>query len=589
MSKRKAWEAKGKRVESGPQKAGPREPARTGEPKPASHATSVAAIRETVESIVIAFILAFLFRTFEAEAFVIPTGSMAPTLMGRHKDVVCPKCGNEYQVSASDSPPDANGNIHAAMVGSGTCPACRNTADLTENNPDRLSHPSFNGDRILVAKFPFAIHDPSRWDVIVFRYPGEAMTNYIKRLIGLPGETIRIRYGDIWIRTGEGQFEIARKPPEKVLAMLQPVYDNDLATKISGELLKWPARWNSLGGGGPGDWITSSDKTSFSAGGEAAGGQAAGENWLRYRHLAPSYAQWQDPLVRAADPVKPQLIADFTAYNTGRPGEDEPPDCAAMGIHWVGDLAVQCNLDVQSDSGEVVFELIKGGRQFRCRIDVATGQATLGIVGPDTADFHPTAATSVRGKCSRKIIFSNVDDELRLWVNGSPIAFDGPTTYDSFALEARMPKEADLSPVGIAVQKAAVKVSHLKVMRDIYYIAVNDTVSRCLTDFRTSQPDLADPSSWDRGFSEPNMNEVEFKLEPPSASHPEKDQFFVLGDNSAQSKDGRLWGPNEYWVNRELLIGKALLIYWPHSWDKLPGTSIPFPFFPNFKRMHMVR
>src|SRR3978361_487458 len=60
------------------------------------------AIRETVESIVIAFVLAFLFRTFEAEAFVIPTGSMAPTLMGRHKDVVCPKCGYRYEVSASE-------------------------------------------------------------------------------------------------------------------------------------------------------------------------------------------------------------------------------------------------------------------------------------------------------------------------------------------------------------------------------------------------------------------------------------------------------------------------------------------------------
>ena len=49
-----------------------------------------------------AFVLAFLFRTFEAEAFVIPTGSMAPTLMGRHKDVYCPKCGCEYQISASE-------------------------------------------------------------------------------------------------------------------------------------------------------------------------------------------------------------------------------------------------------------------------------------------------------------------------------------------------------------------------------------------------------------------------------------------------------------------------------------------------------
>ena len=50
----------------------------------------------------IAFILAFLFRTFEAEAFVIPTGSMAPTLMGRHKDLKCEKCGYPYQVSASE-------------------------------------------------------------------------------------------------------------------------------------------------------------------------------------------------------------------------------------------------------------------------------------------------------------------------------------------------------------------------------------------------------------------------------------------------------------------------------------------------------
>ena len=58
-------------------------------------------MRETIESVVIAFVLAFLFRTFEAEAFVIPTGSMAPTLQGRHKDVDCPKCGYRYRTSSS--------------------------------------------------------------------------------------------------------------------------------------------------------------------------------------------------------------------------------------------------------------------------------------------------------------------------------------------------------------------------------------------------------------------------------------------------------------------------------------------------------
>src|SRR6476620_8794615 len=58
--------------------------------------------RETVEAIVVAMILALLVRGFEAEAFVIPTGSMAPTLMGRHKEVTCPECGYVYAVNASE-------------------------------------------------------------------------------------------------------------------------------------------------------------------------------------------------------------------------------------------------------------------------------------------------------------------------------------------------------------------------------------------------------------------------------------------------------------------------------------------------------
>ncbi len=63
-------------------------------------------VRETVESIVIAFVLAFLFRTFEAEAFVIPTGSMATTLMGRHLDIDCPKCRFRYEFALRDEQED---------------------------------------------------------------------------------------------------------------------------------------------------------------------------------------------------------------------------------------------------------------------------------------------------------------------------------------------------------------------------------------------------------------------------------------------------------------------------------------------------
>ena len=74
-----------------------------------------------------------------------------------------------------------------------------------------------------------------------------------------------------------------------------------------------------------------------------------------------------------------------------------------------------------------------------------------------------------------------------------------------------------------------------------------------------------------------------------------KDQFFVMGDNSAESSDARLWGRDHpgqvrgQYLERRLLIGKALTVYWPHSWNRIPGTPIPFPLFPNFQDMRLVR
>ena len=64
-----------------------------------------------------------------------------------------------------------------------------------------------------MGKFAYEFAEPQRWDVIVFKFPGEATTNYIKRLVGLPGETIRIQHGDLWLRQQDGSWQIARKPP----------------------------------------------------------------------------------------------------------------------------------------------------------------------------------------------------------------------------------------------------------------------------------------------------------------------------------------------------------------------------------------
>jgi len=620
MAKRKLSESKNRRssfeasrIESGAKKAD-------------DSWLSQAAIRETVESVIIAFVLAFLFRTFEAEAFVIPTGSMAPTLMGKHKDLECPMCHYRYQVSASDHvDPRHPDDEKPATIYHATCPMCRFTADLGPMNPQGKSYPSYDGDRILVAKFPYEFADPKRWDVIVFKYPGNATMNYIKRLVGLPGETILIRDGDLWIHEpGQPQdhFEIARKPPEKLLAMLQLVYDNDLAPTITGKL-GWPARWTPESDHG---W-TSQDLASFEIDPSAKGE-------IRYRHRVPASVQWEKIASRAGigeltaekwekvlngnkipeESVEPQAIKDFTAYNTGESDESrfERVDPALVqdgySQHWVGDLAVQFQLESKSQSGgEVVAELIKGGCRFQCSFDLSSGKAELAIIDRDGREvnaYHRTATTAVVGAGRHGIIFANVDDELTLWVDDKVVAFQDPTRpdarppaagqsesekhpnqYDSALLNDHVRTAEDLAPVRIRAEAAAVKVSHLKVLRDVYYIAVfnhGQSVRRG-GPLRDSGESDADANAPAKG----KENETLIELKTPDPAHPDKDEFFVLGDNSAKSSDGRLW-IGQWFVERELLIGKALFIYWPHGWQ-IPYVPLPFNPVPYFQRMHLVR
>ena len=196
--------------------------------------------RDTVESILFAFVLAFLFRTFEAEAFVIPTGSMAPTLYGRHKDSSCEQCGTKIVVGASDEVNPESGYLwNSTRLQTAICPNCG-----FENAKIR-DQLAFNGDRILVNKYPYEIGEPERWDVFVFKWPEDPQTNYIKRLVGLRGDTLRLRRGDVYRWNGESEEILRKEDPNKQRTLQIPVHHNNRVAPALHEA-GWPERWSAV-------------------------------------------------------------------------------------------------------------------------------------------------------------------------------------------------------------------------------------------------------------------------------------------------------------------------------------------------------
>src|SRR5438105_5583435 len=93
--------------------------------KPATDKADESNIKETIESILVAFILAFVFRAFVVEAFVIPTGSMGTTLMGAHMRLTCPDCGYHFAVNYNTGDPDGNdAPAEGARRADFICPNC---------------------------------------------------------------------------------------------------------------------------------------------------------------------------------------------------------------------------------------------------------------------------------------------------------------------------------------------------------------------------------------------------------------------------------------------------------------------------------
>jgi hypothetical protein len=93
------------------------------------------AFREIVETVVFVVVLVLLLKAFMAEAFVIPTGSMAPTLLGYHREITCPQCKTRFKLNMSKEM-DAQDVEHERITGC-QCPNCDLHIDLSRSEDGR--------------------------------------------------------------------------------------------------------------------------------------------------------------------------------------------------------------------------------------------------------------------------------------------------------------------------------------------------------------------------------------------------------------------------------------------------------------------
>ena len=80
-----------------------------------------------------------------------------------------------------------------------------------------------DGDNLILEKISYRFHDPERFDIIVFRFAHSKNTYYIKRIIGLPGETVQIVGDDIYINGELLEEDYGKEPMQDAGRAAQPI------------------------------------------------------------------------------------------------------------------------------------------------------------------------------------------------------------------------------------------------------------------------------------------------------------------------------------------------------------------------------
>ena len=383
--------------------------------------------RDNLEAFSMAVVVALLLKYFLIEVSKIPSGSMQPTLMGSPESGVF--------------------------------------------------------DRVIVDKLSFVFRDPERFEIVVFKHPLERSRNMVKRIVGLPNESLKIEHGDLWVKgADEDGWRVLRRPrsvQEAQWRRLQPT-----------------ASWRPSSG-------TNGWKVS---GAEAL---ARGDGSIE---------------LQAKGSIRDGLFDGYPdAMVPGRVSDEQ------RGAHSIGDLRLEASVRALAGCEEVVLEIGEGQRSYRFHLPGPAADASAApsievldragrFVGSQRVDIEPVRERGDPWQLEAgdwtDVRVQNVDDVLELAIDGDWVL--------ELAIEANANQQSSLE---IEVVGEGADFDELAVWRDVFYLPGGPAGPRT----RGGPPPLQSAG-----------------VEPLTEVTLGEDEYFMLGDNTQNSADGRDWRVIEF-------------------------------------------
>lgn len=470
-----------------------------------AHSVTRTSLRTIMEGGVCLILVLLFTQTWFIDGLPAPCrvtgGSMAVSLLGVHRDVVCSDCGFAFACDAAAPP------VSPRAV----CPNC----GYAENSVEPLL--DLQGDRLLIDRSAFHFRRPRRWEIVAFRHSQKPGKILVKRVVGLPGESVRIQNGDVYI---DGQIQ--RKNLDRQRSMAVPVFDAKYSPNIEPTP---PPRWqgeneNSLWNSAAAQFIHSNTSESHAQLPHPNPLPEAVEtiDWLVYHH-------WRRMPGRR-DEVMECPITDIMAYNQNLPRREED-------VHAMIDLMLCFRLARTVGQGKFFIRAIAGKDVYQVEINPNAGlyRATRNRVEILLNDNQlPPKIKDLA------VVVSLIDRQFLLALNDRTVIclpMDDPL----------QPMESTSQPFALGTEGLGIVLDEVKIYRDIYY----------------THP---------IGFNG--------DLVPETTAPLGCDEYFVLGDNSPVAEDSRTWH-GRYPVLEKSLIGRPFMIFFPAKSVRLGDWQFQVP------------